>query len=117
MTRFIIIIRLIHDLSACVVCLSLTGGMGIHGLTTFMKEKFLGWRDVDLKALDCVIIDGSSVCCTLYRLYHTWGLGGDHAEFYETVEKFFTDANFKKPIVVFDGISDEDKAPLLHEEA
>ena len=89
--------------------------MGIPGLTKFMKEKFSGWDHVDLKALDCVIIDGSSVCCTLYRLYHSWGLGGDHAEFYQTVKRFFSDANFKKPIVVFDGICGEDKAQKLRQ--
>ena len=89
--------------------------MGIPGLTNFMKEKFSGWDHVDLKALDCVIIDGSSVCCTLYQLYHSWGLGGDHAEFYHTVDKFFSDANFKKPIVVFDGICGEDKARELRQ--
>ena len=89
--------------------------MGIPGLTRFMKKKFLGWDHVDLKALDCVIIDGSNVCCTLYQLYHSWGLGGDHAEFYHTVYKFFSDANFKKPIVVFDGICGEDKARKLRQ--
>ena len=87
--------------------------MGIPGLTNFMKEKFSSWDHVDLKALDCVIIDGSNVCCTLYRLYHSGGLGGDYAEFHETVDKFFSDANFKKPIVVFDGICGEYKAQEL----
>ena len=89
--------------------------MGIRGLTTFMNIKFLGWRDVDLKALDCVIIDGTNVCCTLYKFYHSWGLGGDYANFYRTVDKFFMDANFKKPIVVFDGTYGEEKVPTLQE--
>lgn len=86
--------------------------MGIPGLTTFMNQKFIGWRPIDLKALDGVIIDGLDVCCTLYRFNHSWGLGGEHTKFYQTVEKFFTDASFKNPIVVFDGISDTEKTPL-----
>lgn len=83
--------------------------MGIPGLTGFMEKNFLHWRDVDLKTLDRIIIGGSSICCTLYKRHHFWGLGGDLAEFHQTVEKFFTDANFKKPIVVFDGIRCEER--------
>lgn len=92
--------------------------MGIPGLTNFMEKKFTSWGPVDLKALDGVFIDGYDICYTLYKYNHSWGLawglGGEHEKFEHTVEKFFKYANFKKPIVIFDGVMwDINKAPLL----
>jgi hypothetical protein len=81
-----------------------------------MNEKFLGWRPVDLEALDHVIIDGLNVCIELYVKTHTWRLGGEYERFYGTVKKFFTYANFKKPIVVFDGTNKQGgKLPVVRQ--
>lgn len=88
--------------------------MGIPGLTTFMNEKFTGWKAVNLKELDGIIIDGPSVCYTLFKSYnpwgyHSWGTGGDYNKFRQTVENFIKFADFKNAIVVLEGGIFDDK--------
>ncbi len=77
--------------------------MGIKGYTTFLKECFKGWQPVDFKKWSHLVIDGNSVCYTLYRKHCSWLLGGEYHEFANLVKKFFKEAAFKNPIVVFDG--------------
>ena len=79
--------------------------MGIPKLTKFVKEH-CKWNAVHVYGGSKIVIDGYSLCYTLYYQHHEWQLGGDYCEFYETVSKFFQYLNQLEivPYIVVDGI-------------
>ena len=79
--------------------------MGIPKLTKFVKEHYQ-WKSVRVQRRSKIVIDGYSLCYTLYYRHHDWQLGGDYCEFYETVLKYFQELNKLEivPYIVVDGI-------------
>ena len=79
--------------------------MGIPNLTSFVKEHYQ-WKSVLVQRGRKIVIDGYSLCYTLYSQHHDWQLGGDYSEFYTTVSKYFQDLKKLEivPYIVVDGI-------------
>ncbi len=78
--------------------------MGIRGLTTFMEYYFTDkWLQYDPKSH--LVIDGYSICYTLYSGID-WIQGGQYWEYRQEVLEFFhaLQASGILPVVVFDGI-------------
>ena len=84
--------------------------MGIQGLTRFINERFLGWQPANLHDCQRLIIDGSNVCCQLYKSKFTWSFGGEYVQFSNQVRNLFESFwGVVVPIVIFDGASYNEK--------
>ena len=85
--------------------------MGINRFSAFMKEKFTGWKSpAAIQECSHLIIDGSNICYELYKARKCdWSFGGEYDKFSDLVKKFFEDAGFNHPIVIFDGPKYDDK--------
>ena len=62
--------------------------MGIKKLSSFVRGCKECWEKIDVRGSK-IVIDGYSLCYTLYPRNHGWQLGGEYREFYETVIKYF----------------------------
>ena len=84
--------------------------MGIPKLTKFVKEHY-HWKSLRVQRGSKIVIDGYSLCYTLYYRHHKWQLGGDYCEFYETVSEYFKSLNQLGivPYIVVDGIDYNNK--------
>lgn len=89
--------------------------MGIRGLTGFIDDHFTGWKRTRITGN--LIIDGYSVCHTLY---HDLGIdsthGGDYVTFALCIKEFFRalmNSNVT-PYVVFDGVDLDEKKKETH---
>ena len=79
--------------------------MGIPGLTTFIENYFDGkWLKCEPKGH--LVIDGYSLCYTLYGGKIDWIHGGQYWQFRQNLLEFFNSlkASGILPVVVFDGI-------------
>ena len=89
--------------------------MGIPGLAWFMKEHFKKWQPACLSDWENIVVDGNCICFALYKSLEKTqrrpGLGGEYKRFKNKVESFF--ANFKNPIVMFDGSKAKDRQGLI----
>ena len=85
--------------------------MGIPGLARFMKNHFNKWRPARLSDWEKIVIDGNNICFPLYSSLEAQPFGGEYKRFKEKVESFFAD--FKNPIVVFDGSKVKEREGLL----
>ena len=81
--------------------------MGIQGLSTFVKEYFVGWERKQLCGR--VVIDGNNLIHTLHTM--DWSNGGQYPEYRKEVRAFFKALQTKgiEPIVILDGVDYEER--------
>ena len=85
--------------------------MGIQKLTSFVNEYFAGWDNRKIRGR--LVVDGNSVLHVLHTM--EWSNGGQYAEFRKAVRRFYSRLRMSgiHPIVVFDGVDEEQKTDTL----